>query len=99
MTYAITLGLCKHQLNEDIVGNFFAKEIQVSDGYLDQGPLRSFSNRTHLSDGSCHLTGSQIFLLELTFNPFVINKKISEVTDKSSPCSFFVMLNAKRPWI
>ena len=43
----VTLGLFKHQLNEDFVGAFIVKEIQVSDGCLDQKSLRSLSTREH----------------------------------------------------
>lgn len=34
----VTLALFKHQLNEDLVGVFIAKDTQVSDGCLDQMP-------------------------------------------------------------
>lgn len=43
----VTLGLFKHQLNEDFVGAFIVKEIQVSDRRLDQKLLRSLSTREH----------------------------------------------------
>ena len=69
----VTLGLFKHQLNEDLFGPFIVKEIHVSDGCLDQTSLWSLLTRENTI---CHFIGPIIFLSKHLFDLFINSKKV-----------------------
>ena len=69
----VTLGLFKHQLNEDLFGPFIVKEIHVSDGCLDQTSLWSLLTRENTI---CHFIGPIIFLSKHLFDLFISSKKV-----------------------
>ena len=69
----VTLGLFKHQPNEDLFGPFIVKEIHVSDGCLDQTSLWSLLTRENTI---CHFIGPIIFLSKHLFDLFINSKTV-----------------------